>query len=214
MVSKFFPNIKSCNRGITLIEIIAAVFIITIFSAILVSNFPGILKQFALTRAVYKFAQDVKRVEDMGLSGVLTPNLEVKGYGVYLNTVDANFGNKKYVIYADVNGDHYYDYYVSQENYTCDDLSLPPNKDCILETIDLGTTEKGVTIAVGNIMVDSQLGVSIDFAPPNPNVVLSNITPNNYVKVVFALESDATQTKCVFVNTSGLIGVEGCDYMP
>ena len=77
------------EKGVTLVEIILVIFMITMFSGILVYNFPRVLKQFALSGASYKLAQDLRKVEDLGLSGVETIE-GAKGYGLYINIINNN----------------------------------------------------------------------------------------------------------------------------
>ena len=72
----------SKERGITLIEVIVVMVIVTMFSMILIADFPKILRQFAISRASYKLSQDIRRTEDLGLSGVQIGDglMQAKGY--------------------------------------------------------------------------------------------------------------------------------------
>jgi len=122
-------KLKNSQQGITLIELIVVIFLIVIFSMIIISDFPKIMRQHALSRATHKLAQDLRKTADLGLSGVIIPALlttkcsqhtsletcsligcnwsgnscfdaiKAKGYGVY---VDLTQSTKQYVIYADV----------------------------------------------------------------------------------------------------------------
>jgi hypothetical protein len=117
--------------------------------------------------------------------GVVQP---VSGYGVYADLT--LLGNKEYIIYADKSpGNQQYDPF----DYT-------------VETIDMGQNEKGVIIKeIDNVTAGS---VSINFNPPNPDTVITQLLANeSNVNVVFALESDPTQTKTVSINKAGLIEV-------
>jgi type II secretory pathway pseudopilin PulG len=102
MVLKPVKNINSA--GITLVEIIVVIFIIALFSAIVIADFPTIQKHFALSRASYQLAQDLRKIQDLGLSGVQTKDMigntiSVQGYGIYINTSQSR---EQYVMYADV----------------------------------------------------------------------------------------------------------------
>ena len=98
------------QKGITLVEIIVAVFIIVIFSVMLISNFPKIQDEFAISRAAYQLAQDLRKTQDLGLSGVPLSDasgnlivdingapMPVRGYGIYILS-----NSQQYIIYADV----------------------------------------------------------------------------------------------------------------
>ena len=194
-------KIKNSVRGITLIEILVVIFIIAVFSSILVVNFPKIARQFALTRAVYKMSQDLRRAQDMALSGQQVQGINVKGYGVYINLDSPSLGNKKYVIYADMNNDQQYDL----SGVICGQQL--PNQDCIIETIDFSQTEFGVVI--DRIENTNNRWIDINFKPPNPTTTITSLLSGlNRAQIIFALESDLLKTRIVSVNTAGLIEIK------
>lgn len=192
-----FKNGKPIT-GFTVVEILVVVSIIIVFSIILTLNFPQVRPGFALSRTVYKFEQDLRRVQGMALSsteykdsgGVVQP---IKGYGIYID----NLNNKQYVIYADkYPGNQKYD----QEDY-------------VVETIDFSVVESGIIIKEIQSIVDENNyvaidNVSIDFAPPNPITTITPSTTYNRVHVVFAQEDKLTATGTVSANTAGLIEVK------
>lgn len=194
--AKLFNRVKNLERGITIVEIIVTIFIITLFSVIIISDFPKIRQQFSLSTAAHKLAQDLRRAQDMSLSGAQILDaggnlLAIKGFGVYfnLNTIDGN--NKEYIIYGDKDGDCLYD---------LDD-------DYIIDVIDMNIETKEIIIkGLYNVMEDN---VSINFSPPNPTTSISNLEPGmNRIKIVLALEPNTTVTREVYVYTSGLIEVK------
>ncbi len=206
------------EKGITLIEILVVLFIIAMLLMILVSDFPKIQKQFALSRATYKFAQDLRRAQDMALSGQEIKKqggamLNAQGYGVYLNLSAAA---KKYMLYADLNGDKSYN--VGETgNIDCDSYDAGQNTgDCVIETIDLGNNARGVFIKEINNTNNDQY-VSINFNPPNPTISISpdlatingiNGKKADRAGIVFGLDSDpinSTNTRTVWIWASGLI---------
>ncbi|MEK7665014.1 MAG: hypothetical protein AAB361_02660 [Patescibacteria group bacterium] len=181
------------ERGITLVEIIVTIFIITLFSGIIISDFPKIKKQFALSSATHKLAQDLRRAQDMGLSGTqpLDPDgnpLLIKGFGLYINLNPIDGNNKQYIIYGDKNGNQQYD----------------PLVDYNLDLIDMDIESKGVIIkGLYNALEDR---VSINFSPPNPKTSISNLDPGfSRIKIVLSLEYNSAVTREIYVNTSGLI---------
>lgn len=205
---------KNSEKGITLIEIIVVIAIITLFSMILIADYPKIKRQFALSRAVYKFAQDLRKTQDLGLSGVQLKNkdgsgdiVNAKGYGIYINlSVPVNLNippSKQYIIYADT-------YMPTDYMYTSGDYIIETG-DYIIETVDISKGEPGVFISgiksgINNI---SNNWTSINFNPPNPNTTIENLNPGeNSIEIVFALSVDPLITRAVSINTSGLIEVK------
>lgn len=211
-----FKKLKNSGRGITLVEVLVAIFIIAIFCTILVADFPRIKRQFALSRATYKLSQDLRRAEDLGLSGVQIAGydgdeINAKGYGVYANPDE---DNKKYIIYADRGDTPDLQYDKDSPNSSLDCIQQDdPQADCVVDTVNI---EPGVIIKE-IYKVNSSLnntgnvanGVSINFSPPNPTVTITpNLNPGESgVAIVVGLDSD-TATKTVYINTSGLIEVK------
>lgn len=197
------------KKGATLVEIIVAIVIIALFSVIVISNFPRIKKQFSLSRAAYRLAQDIRKAEDLGLSGAqFSEDQELNGYGFY---VDNSINDKEYLIYGDTNdtADLKYTYSGDHQDY-------------IIETIDLAETEPGVLI--DRIYVINSIGsefdvnsLSINFSPPNPDITITTdaedlygvVIPNiKSVGIVLSLDVDRYSKRTVFINSSGLIEVE------
>ncbi len=188
------------ERGITLVEVIVVVALIVIFSSILIADFPNIQKQFYLTRASYRLAQDLRRAQDLSLSGAFAKDdqgndIAIAGYGIYL---DPNQNDREYTVYAD-----------SCQPF--DSQYTPPNELCadgdhIVSTVDLRDEGKEIFIKeFTNLDADS---TSINFTPPNPRVTIQNICAGcKEVSIVLALDSQPSQTKSILVNTAGLITV-------
>jgi len=87
------------------------------------------------------------------------------------------------------------------------DLSNPKQYSINGNSINIDKTNAGILIKE----FDDETGkinnpVSITFTPPNPITTITG-TSGSEVDIVLSLDSDPTQTKTVFVNTSGLIGV-------
>ena len=186
------------SEGFTIIELLIVVAIIIVLPAVVISNFPQIKNQFALSRAIYKMSQDIRTIQNMALSSVpykdsfnlLRP---VAGYGVH---VDVNaLGNKKYILYAD-NSDSGG---VGNQQYD--------NLDYVVSLIDFRNSEQGVIIK--EISNTSGGKVSVDFGLPNAGVTISEINQGKSdMRIVLGLESDATKTRSILVNISGLIEVQ------
>ncbi len=185
---------KNKERGFTIIEMLVVIAIVAILPTVVIANFPRIRQQFALSRAAYAFAQDVRSTEGRSLSSNLYKDAEgnyqsVAGYGVYLDM--SQYGNKKYIIYADA----------SPGNQQYDDL------DYIVSTIDLGVNEPGIMVKELDNVVGNN--ASINFNPPDPTTTITQLDQGETgIDVVFAVESDPLQTKTVSVNSSGLVEVK------
>ena len=190
------PNFKFQEKGTTLIEIIAVITIITLFSMILIADFPKIIRQYAVSRSSYKLSQDIRRVEDLGLSGVQIEgqNSPVGGYGLY---IDLDDNEEQYIIYADNCSD-------------TPDFEYIFGCDSIIETIGISEQQAGIYIKRinGNIsgLVNS---ASINFTPPNPKVTITaSDIQNNSIDIVIGSSFDDSLERTVFVNNSGSIEVK------
>lgn len=192
------------GRGITLIEVLVVVFIIALLSTILVGDFPKIRKQFALTRAVYRLSQDLRRTQDMSFSGQSISNLGIKSYGLY---IDLNvLGNKKYIIYADRGTTPDNKYSLTTFDTYCSNIIQGYTGDCIIEMIDLSRVEPDVVISL--LQNTNGQKVDINFEPPNPTITITSLVNASRVQILFALGSDLTKQRIVYVNTSGLIEIK------
>ena len=182
------------KKGITLVELAVVVFLIVLFSAILVSDFPKIKRSYALSAAAYGLAQNLRKVESMGASGVGTPDslgnlLPVKGYGVFVDLNQSAGSQTKYILYADLpnlagNYNQKYDGDFSTtpycENLACptcyyDSSCNPPTaspcfSDCVLEIVDISKQDPNLLFTLNNIAGNT---ISINFSPPNPAVSIS-----------------------------------------
>jgi type II secretory pathway pseudopilin PulG len=219
MVFKLFSNLKKfqktlfAKKGISLVEVIVTIFLISIFSSILIANFPELQRQFALSRAAYKFAQDLRRTQDLGLSGVQILDIggqpiTVKGYGIYIDLTTQP--TTEYSIYADVDGNHVY--YPASYNY-CSQVS-EPTADCIIEKTNIKKTNPSLYIKEF-VNINGLNYTSINFRPPDPIVEIQNKcqqacadSDNSRIGIVFAVDSDAPSTRTIWVNTSGMIKVQ------
>jgi len=208
MIKNSRLRIQDLSTGITLVEIIVVIFIISMFSIILIAGFPKIQKQFAFSRVTYKLAQDLRRVQDLGLSGVQINNGEIparpittiKGYGIYVNLNQP----AQYIIYADINNNYKYDPTSSIE--CSKELITDPQTDCVIETVNV--SKESSELRIKNIENIDGSYTSINFRPPSPTIDIDNIAvAQNPVGIVLKLASSAT-TRTVWVNTAGLINIQ------
>jgi hypothetical protein len=164
----------------------------------MIANFPAIRLQFALTRTAYKFEQDVRRAQALAFTsaqykdsqGVVYP---INAYGVNINILK----NKQYLLFADgISGVH---------------LVYDPTTDYTVENIDFSAAEPGVIIQ--DIFTPENPGVhcpslDISFVSPGPTTAIHCVLNTfSSVDIVFALASDPSKTKTVYINTAGLVEV-------
>ncbi len=178
-----FSYFKFQEKGFTLIEILVVVFIITIFTGVLITNFPKGRQQFALQRAAHKLIQDLRKVQEMSMSAreeICPSGEKANGFGVYFNQSSSN----SYRLFA--NCDEFYSY------------SKDIDKD--LELIDL---ERGIKI----FSLSSTL-LSIAFVPPSPITYVNGSPAFEPAQIVICLESDNSKIKIIEVNEAGLIEIK------
>lgn len=198
-------KIKNFFAGVTLVEIIVVIFIISVFSLVLISDFPKTQRQFALSRSAYKLAQDFRRAQDLGLSGVQMADsrgqpILVRGYGVYF---DLAYSIKQYAIYADVDGDQKY----SGGPYSYCDQAVDPVSDCAIDVVDVSKENPFLHIKQFNNIVSNY--TSANFSPPGPDTKIENLYSGSYsLGIVLGLSSDSLAERTVWLNTSGLINVQ------
>ncbi len=220
MVYKLFSNLKNKDKGVTLVELVVVIFLIAIFSTILIADFPRIQRQFALSRVSYKLAQDLRRTQDLGLSGVKTLDknknqIAVKGYGIYIDTATQPI--KKYIIYADIDVDNTKkdtQKYSGDSNFPLCNAEVDIKSDCVIDVIDVSKENSNLYIKKVKNLTTSATNVSINFTPPNPTInidgldTINNQPPDNSrVGIVLGLTSDGSE-RTVWINTSGLINVQ------
>ena len=178
--------------GITIIEIVVVVAIIGILLSILITNFPAIQRQFALSRATHKLAQDIRRAEALALSAS-DEVINAQGYGIYIGKINP----KQYILYADLKN---IDNNPSRVENQYDDL------DTIIDIIDLAKESPGVSV---DSISSGSNPLSVNFTPPNPKVTISG--PANIERAWIALKldnsifSNNSNTRYVYVWKSGLV---------
>jgi prepilin-type N-terminal cleavage/methylation domain-containing protein len=209
---------KKLSKGSTLIEVIVSISIIAIFSIIVVSDFPTIKRQFAVSRAAYALSQNIRRAEDFGFSGVQVTDgdgdlVNTNGYGFYINPA---LNDHQYLIYADTDGGDDQEF---SSGESCNNNQVLPGQDCIVEQTDLATVEqevyiKGVYSLTSCTLEDisfcpSTDWVSINFMPPNPTVKITNDLgePESKIGIVLGAINTGTE-RVVFINSTGLIYVK------
>lgn len=177
------------DRGFTLVELMVTCTIITILSIFVSANYHQGNRELQLEMAAGKLAQDLRRAQEWGYSAHQFDGVSYMGYGVTL----AENGTT-YSIYTDDN---------SNNRYTS-------AADTLRETTAM---EKGFKIdslkPCGPTESCSKVtGLSINYIPPDPGVVISNSAGTQYDKATITLKINGTSTtRSVVVNRAGLIYV-------
>jgi prepilin-type N-terminal cleavage/methylation domain-containing protein len=201
------------QAGVTLIEVVISIVVVSAFSMVLVANFPRMKNSLSLSRSIHKLSQDIRRVQDLALSGheLVGENgqkISISGYGLYFDySNDAN--KKKYIIYADNCPQAPYD-----KKYTTDVSQCPAGPDKIIETIEF---EPGIVI-YGIAGIGAGANTSVNFSPPNPTTTFSNLLPDNHslnnlyptggIRIYLAVASNTSQQASISIYPSGLVEIK------
>jgi len=179
------------NKAFTLIELMVILLIVAIFTGVLFIDYGKNSKVFALDRASQKVAQDVRRAQEMAMSGT-TGDASTNGYGVYFDKTGNN--NLSYLIFRN----------------NADLIMTYGGSDTVKETI---TIEKGVKICdlkdkLISSGVDSSVNnLSVAFLPPDP----INYVGTNYIgheaSIILCIIGNESTTRTVRVNNAGKIEV-------
>jgi len=137
------------SKSFTLVELLVAVGIIILLTALVLPDYRAGERQFALQRSASKLAQDLRRAQEMAMSAKEPPTAPDTFKGAYGINFQTNSSN--YILFADLDNDQIYD---SGEE---------------IETLPL---EKKVKIS--NLSPASPLTIS--FTPPDPTI---NINPSD-----------------------------------
>ena len=175
-------NYLGQQAGFTLIELLVVMFIIGLLSTLIVAGYRGGQKRYTLEQATQKLVSDLRKTQNMAISGGEIPGLcdlanSCNGYGVYLRQ-----NRDYYIIYGNKDGSKRYG----------------SASDVILETIDLPEN-----IEIQNVAPGSR--AHICFEPPDPITYIDNNSSPGLSKAI-TLELEGTSlTRTITITTAGLI---------
>jgi prepilin-type N-terminal cleavage/methylation domain-containing protein len=169
--------------GFTLIEMLIVMVIISTLAVLILTNYRSSQKKYALDQAAQKLVSDIRRAQNMAISGVETPGQcsvadPCSGYGVSIRKIDDNF----YRIFGD----------------KVDNSRFQP-ADALIEIINLPLD---IEIQAASPIPSK---TDIVFEPPEP---ITFINGNNGVGVLGTITLgvvDTSLTKTITVTTAGLI---------
>lgn len=184
----FGPESRS---GFTIIELLTVVSVVLFLSAMVFANYHAGNSRLSLELEANKMVNDIRSVQEMGLSGPKVPDMldkDVGGYGIYFSESD----NSLYKFFVDNSGgDHKYE-----------------SGKKVLQTISLDANYyvkslKGLDL-VGNESEDNS--ISLLFVPPEPVTFITG-DDADLVKatITIASRTDPSLAKSIIVNKAGLI---------
>lgn len=165
------------GAGFTLMELLVVMFIISLLSALVLAGYRGGQKKYALAQAEQRLISDLRRAQNMAITGTGIVQGMYFGYGLY---VSRNFSRTSYELYGDKDNDNRYD---SNES---------------IERVDL---PQGIRIRSHT----PGWRVDVFFRPPEPITYINQIdTPGRSGRITLEVE-DTSFTKTVTITTAGLI---------
>jgi len=107
----FNKNIRARTRytrkgaGFTLVEMLVVIFIIGLVSSIMIVNWRKNEKQYQLQGAAQEIVQNIRKAQQMALSGAKITTQPINSYGLYFEVATRT----SYLIFADRNDNKQYD---------------------------------------------------------------------------------------------------------
>ncbi len=168
------------KTGFTLVELLVVIAIIAILTAITLTNYKTMGKNYALERSANNLAQEIRRVEQMAISGetIGDPGEEFYpqgGYGIYCNKNEGIIS-----IFSDIDNSGHYQ--AGTEHIR--DIILEPN--------------------VKIVQLSPKANIVVIFRAPNPNIYITNDAD----KAEITLGIEDIGTKTVRINKAGLVEIE------
>jgi type II secretory pathway pseudopilin PulG len=172
------------KKGFTLIELLAIISITVVMTVALFSNYGKNSDLFALERSGQKLSQDLRRSQEMAMSG-FEGAVSSNGYGIYFDKTSGNEG--KYIIYM---------------NYS--NMYYEVGTDTIKETINLESGIKICGIKSNTLDVNT---VSVSFEPPDPLTYIDSNYSGYEASIILCSIKDTNQTRTIKINNAGRIEV-------
>ena len=156
-------------------------------------------KKFALQISAHQLAQDIRRAQEMAMSG--RECLECggqlpTGYGIQLRTSQGS--NMLYKLYADTGEP--YEFYSEEDDITIEVIQL--EKDIVIKSVSMLVIGEAPTFPTRTCL---------NFKPPDPLVAIKSVssqTSRDIAEITLGFKSGPSDTKKITVNKAGLIEIE------
>ena len=178
-------KISFSNRGFTLVEVLAAIFIIGVLSTVILLNYRTGQDEAKLTRSAAAFEADLRRAQNLAVSSTDFNGLIPCGYGIG---------------YAD---NRTYSIYVGQLGGLTSCQATNHNYESGIDSI----FQSSRIIEQGVIFTTSF--ADIFFEPPDPATYINNSKAAGVsVTVNLCLEADLTKCRNLTIDTAGRITIQ------
>lgn len=180
------------KNGFTLIELIVSVSIISMVTGVFLANYSSANRRSDLTMTAQKMVADIRLAQNYAL-GLARYGLKdsgtvpLGGWGVHVDLLDPVYGNNKYIIFADDNGNGVYDTDENKVEFGSQVTVLPTN--IVIESLTVGTK------------------ADITFLPPDPiTTITGSVTTHRQIDIVLK-DTKTNSIKTLRVNFLGLVEV-------
>lgn len=177
--------INKKEKGFTMVEILAVLFIFAILLSIVFLNYKQNQKKMILDSAAYKLAADIRKQQSsVGLNDAHCSSVSGYryGYGLYFNIADRN----SYTLFSDCDGNNIW---ADSSDYKVKSIDFP--SDVELDSIGPG----------GSLL-------NISFYPPGLSVMINGDQSLNSATIKIRLKSDNLVTKTINVNKFGMTDID------
>lgn len=180
------------QKGLTLIEMLVVVSITVIFSVMVFGNYGTGKEGLAIERAGQKLQQDLRRVQEIAMSGSLGTGVDA--VGIYFDEATPT----AYIIYNDTNLNYYYENGV----------------DTVRETVNIEAGVKICNTATNSGLIDYSEGWpsyptsrSVSFAPPEPVTRIHDDNTLRNLSIVLCVTNNNSKIRIVNISNTGRISV-------
>jgi prepilin-type N-terminal cleavage/methylation domain-containing protein len=206
------------SRGFTILELMVSLAIIVIITAVVMFNQNNLSEQISLTNLVSDISLRIRQAQVYGISvKEFNPSASQfsfdTAYGVDFNIGSTNFSNAGYYLFADLNGDGYYDGTYTWSPPAC---TTGATSECIAwNSLPGGNTiTKLCVIPASGPGICTLKRLAITFLRPSPsaNMVFWDSTGainpyTGYLGAEIVVTSPHSLTQTIIVYTTGQISI-------
>ena len=181
-----FPKSKTYQKGMTIIELLIVVAIMSILLGISFWGYNKRGDELILRRTTYQVISDIEKTREMAMSARKTGagDRPEGGYGINFNTASPG----QYIIFAD--------------------LGAPPDKvySGSPEAVETISLDSKIFIKDLNIGLSPESSIDVVFRPPSPDIYINTQMSGSIpAEITLALKNNPSKTRKIFVNSAGLV---------